>query len=151
MNRAFTYLLLPALWSSRNRATRREPGDLTRAALFGAMGVGVFALLFIGAAWITWQLDGYDELGEYLLRLGLSWIFMTFLAFLTFSGIITALSTFFLSDDLRLLLVAPVAARRLFYARFARTVVQSSWMVIVFLTPVLLGVGVIRSAPPPST
>src|SRR5678815_470489 len=102
------------------------------------MGVGVFALLFIGAAWITWQLDGYDELGEYLLRLGLSWIFMTFLAFLTFSGIITALSTFFLSDDLRLLLAAPVAARRLFYAR---TVVQSSWMVIVFLTPVLLGVG----------
>ena len=147
MNRAFTYLLLPALWSSRNRVTRREPGDLTRAALFGAMGVGVFALLFIGAAWITWQLDGYDELGEYLLRLGLSWIFMTFLAFLTFSGIITALSTFFLSDDLRLLLAAPVAARRLFYARFARTVVQSSWMVMVFLTPVLLGVGVIRSAP----
>ena len=29
------------------------------------------------------------ELGDYLLRLGLSWIFMTFLAFLTFSGIVT--------------------------------------------------------------
>jgi ABC-2 type transport system permease protein len=50
---------------------------------------------------------GYEELGDYLLRLGLSWIFMTFLAFLTFSGIVTALSTFFLSDDLRLLLTAP--------------------------------------------
>jgi len=147
MNSAFTYLLLPSLWSSRNRAMRREPGDVTRAALFGAMGVGVFTVLFFGAAWITWQLNGYEELGEYLLRLGLSWIFMTFLAFLTFSGIVTALSTFFLSDDLRLLLAAPVAARRLFYARFARTVAQSSWMVIVFLTPVLLGVGVIRSAP----
>ena len=109
--------------------------------------MGVFAALFYGAAWVTWQLDGYEELGDYLLRLGLSWIFMTFLAFLTFSGIVTALSTFFLSDDLRLLLAAPVAARRLFYARFARTVAQSSWMVIVFLTPVLLGVGVIRSAP----
>jgi len=47
------------------------------------------------------------------------------LAFLTFSGIVTALSTFFLSDDLRLLLTAPVATRRLFYARFARTVAQS--------------------------
>ena len=72
---------------------------------------------------------------------------MTFLAFLTFSGIVTALSTFFLSDDLRLLLTAPVAARRLFYARFARTVAQSSWMVVVFLTPVLLGVGLARCAP----
>jgi ABC-2 type transport system permease protein len=147
MKGAFTYLLLPAIWSSRNRAARRQHGDLTRAFLFGAMGIGVFAALFFAAAWVTWQLDGYEELGDYLLRLGLSWIFMTFLAFLTFSGIVTALSTFFLSDDLRLLLTAPIAARRLFYARFARTVAQSSWMVMVFIAPVLLGVGVARCAP----
>ena len=147
MNGAFTYLLLPAIWSSRNRAARRQPGDLTRAFVFAAMGMGVFAALFFAASWVTWQLNGYEELGDYLLRLGLSWIFMTFLAFLTFSGIVTALSTFFLSDDLRLLLTAPIAARRLFYARFARTVAQSSWMVIVFIAPVLLGVGVVRCAP----
>ena len=147
MKGAFTYLLLPAVWSSRNRAARRQPGDLTRAFLFGAMGIGVFAALFYGAAWVTWQLDGYEELGDYLLRLGLSWLFMTFLAFLAFSGVVTALSTFFLSDDLRLLLTAPIAARRLFYARFAKTVARSSWMVIVFITPVLLGVGVVRCAP----
>jgi ABC-2 type transport system permease protein len=147
MNGAFTYLLLPHVWSSRNRAQRREPGDLTRACLFGGVGIGVFFALFAGAAWLTWQLQDYDELGDYLLRLGLSWIFMTFLAFLTFSGIVTALSTFFLSDDLRLLLTAPVAARRLFYARFARTVAQSSWMVVVFVTPILLGVGLARCAP----
>jgi ABC-2 type transport system permease protein len=147
MNGAFTYLLLPAIWSSRNRAARRQPGDLTRAFVFAAMGMGVFAALFFAASWVTWQLNGYEELGDYLLRLGLSWIFMTFLAFLTFSGIVTALSTFFLSDDLRLLLTAPIAARRLFYARFARTVAQSSWMVIVFIAPVLLGVGVGRCAP----
>ena len=147
MKGAFTYLLLPHLWSSRNRARRREQGDLTRACLFGGVGIGVFCALFYGAAWLTWQLQDYEELGDYLLRLGLSWIFMTFLAFLTFSGIVTALSTFFLSDDLRLLLTAPVAARRLFYARFARTVVQSSWMVVVFIAPVLLGVGLAQCAP----
>ncbi len=147
MKGAFTYLLLPHLWSSRNRAQRREPGDLTRAFMFGGVGIAVFFALFYGAAWLTWQLEGYEELGDYLLRLGLSWIFMTFLAFLTFSGIVTALSTFFLSDDLRLLLTAPIAARRLFYARFARTVVQSSWMVVVFIAPVLLGVGLAKCAP----
>ena len=147
MNAPFTYLLLPHVWSARNRARRREPGDLTRACLFGGVGVGVFFALFYGAAWITWQLQDYEELGDYLLRLGLSWIFMTFLAFLTFSGIVTALSTFFLSDDLRLLLTAPVAARRLFYARFARTIAQASWMVMVFVTPILLGVGLAECAP----
>src|SRR5258705_72308 len=147
MKGAFTCLLLPHLWASRNRAQRREPGDLTRAFLFGGVGIGVFCALFYGAAWLTWQLQDYEELGDYLLRLGLSWIFMTFLAFLTFSGIVTALSTFFLSDDLRLLLTAPIAARRLFYARFARTVVQSSWMVVVFIAPILLGVGLAQCAP----
>jgi ABC-2 type transport system permease protein len=147
MKGAFTYLLLPHLWSSRNRARRRESGDLTRGLLFGGVALAVFAALFWGAFWLTWQLDDYDELGDYLLRLGLSWLFMTFLAFLTFSGIVTALSTFFLSEDLRLLLAAPVAARRLFYARFARTVVQSSWMVVIFLAPVLMGVGLARCAP----
>lgn len=147
MKGAFTYLLLPHLWASRNRAQRREHGDFTRALLFGAVAVAVLLALFFGSAWLTWQLQDYDELGDYLLRLGLSWVFMTFLAFLTFSGIVTALSTFFLSDDLRLLLTAPVAARRLFYARFARTVVQSSWMVVVFLAPVLLGVGLAQCAP----
>ena len=143
----FTYLLLPAYWSSRNRITRSERADHARAWLFGAVGLFVFASLFWGAFWITRQLDAYDELGDFLLRIGLSWLFLTFLSFLAFSGIVTALSTFFLSEDLRLLLATPVAVRRLFYARFVKTVFQSSWMVVVFLLPVLLGVGIARCAP----
>ena len=71
---------------------------------------------------------------------------MTFLSFLAFSGVVTALSTFFLSEDLRLLLTAPVAIRRLFHARFFRTVGQSSWMVVIFLAPVLMGIGRARCA-----
>ena len=145
---AFSYLLLPGFWSSRNRAKRRERGDLLRAILFGMIGLGVCGALFAGSFWLTWQLTDYDELGDYLLRLGLSWLFLTFLSFLAFSGVVTALSTFFLSEDLRLLLAAPVATRRLFYARFVRTVGQASWMVVVFLIPALLGIGLARCAPP---
>jgi len=143
----FPYLLLPSVWSSLNRARRRERGDLVRALLFGAVGLVVCATLFAGAFWLTLQLDAYEELGDFLLRLGLSWVFLTFLSFLAFSGVVTALSTFFMSDDLRLLLAAPVAGRRLFHAHFARTVGQASWMVVIFLIPVLAGVGVARCAP----
>src|SRR5215472_230713 len=120
MKTAFPYLLLPSFWSSRNRARRRERGDLTRGVMFGAVGLLVCWALFHGAYWLTSQLESYDELGDYLLRLGVSWLFLTFLSFLAFSGVVTSLSTFFLSEDLRLLLTAPVAARRLFWARFAR-------------------------------
>ena len=144
---AFPFLLLPSLWSSRNRARRRERGDGTRAWFFGLIGLAVGGAIFAAAFWLTAQLADYAEFGDYLLRLGLSWLFLTFLSFLAFSGIVTALSTFFLSDDLRLLLAAPVSARRLFHARFLRTVAQSSWMVVVFIVPVLGGVGMGHCAP----
>src|SRR5580765_6640308 len=141
MVRAYPYLLLPHLLSSRNRARRCERGDLSRGLLFGGVAIAVCAALYQGSFWLTGHLEDYAELGDFLLRMGLSWLFLTFLSFLAFSGVVTALSTFFLAEDLRLLLVAPIAPRRLFHARFLRTVVQSSWMVVIFLVPVLLGIG----------
>ena len=147
MTQAFPFLLLPHVWSSRNRARRRQKGDLLRACLFAGVGALVCGALFAGAYWLTTKLAVYEEFGDYLLRLGLSWLFLTFLAFLAFSGVVTALSTFFLSDDLRLLMGAPVSAGRLFMARFTRTVGQASWMVIFFMTPLLMGVGIASCAP----
>src|SRR5262245_21666223 len=107
---SFPFLLLPHLWSSRNRLRRRERGDSLRGLLFGSIGVVVVGALFAGAWWLTRQLTAYDEFGDYLLRLGLSWLFLSFLAFLAFSGVVTALSSFFLSDDLRVLMASPVAS-----------------------------------------
>ncbi len=126
MQTPFTFLLLPQVWAMRNRARKRERGDLARAAFFGIVGAVVCAALFSGAYWLALRLAEFQEFGDYLLRLGLSWLFLTFLAFLAFSGVVTSLSTFFLADDLRLLLAAPIPAGRLFLARFARTVGQSS-------------------------
>ncbi|MCC7416379.1 MAG: hypothetical protein IT176_04495 [Acidobacteria bacterium] len=145
--RPFPHLLLPDLLGARNRARRGERGDLRRALLFGGIGLTVGLALYEGSYWVTGHLLDYAELGDYLLRLGLSWLFLTFLSFLAFSGIVTALSTFFLADDLRLLMAAPIAARRLFHARFARTLLQASWMVVIFLAPVLAGIGRARCAP----
>ncbi len=146
MKDAFPYLLLPTFYAARNRARRREAGDGLRAAIFGGVGLFVMAAIFGVVFWLTWQLLDYEELGEYLVRLGLSWLFLTFLSFVAFSAVVTSLSTYFLSEDLRLVLAAPVPPTRLFYSRFARTVGQSSWMVVVFMAPVLLGIGTVRCA-----
>jgi ABC-2 type transport system permease protein len=148
VNQAFPWLLLPVFWSARNRARRREKGDSLRAGMFGGLGLGVAAAIFAIAFWLAWQLLDYEELGDYLVRLGLGWLFLTFLSFVAFSAVVSALSTFFLSEDLRLLLAAPVAPERLFHSRFARTVGQSAWMVVAFVLPVLLAVGLARCAPP---
>jgi len=89
---SFAFLLLPSYWASRNRARASDRGDHVRAWAFGGVAVLVFAALFSGAFWITTQLASYEELGDFLLRIGLSWLFLTFLSFLAFSGIVTALS-----------------------------------------------------------
>ena len=147
MPATFLYLLLPSVRGTLNRAHRRERGDLLRALVFGGIAAFVAFAIFAAAFWVAWQLADYAELGDYLLRVGLSWLFLTFLSFLAFSGVVAALSTFFLSDDLRLLLAAPVAPHRLFHARFVRTLAHASWMVVVFLVPLLLGIGLARCAP----
>src|SRR5262249_17281248 len=82
MVRTFPYLLLASIWASRNRARRRERGDLSRALLFGAVGVVVAGVLYQSAFWLTGHLEDYAELGDYMLRIGLSWLFLTFLSFL---------------------------------------------------------------------
>src|SRR5688572_3979757 len=135
MNYAFPYLLLPVFWGATNRARRREKGDLLRATLFGGVAAVVASTLFAVFFWLTWQVLDFEELGDYLIRLGLSWLFLTFLSFVAFSAVVTALSTFFLSEDLRLLMAAPVRSDRFFYSRFVRTVGQSAWMVVVFMLP----------------
>jgi ABC-2 type transport system permease protein len=147
VTRAFPYLMEPIFRGALNRAGRREKGDGLRGALFAGIAAFVALALFAIVFWLTWQLLDYEELGDYLVRLGLSWLFLTFLSFVGFSAIVTSLSTFFLSEDLRLLLVAPLHPTRLFYARFARTAAQAGWMVVAFLGPVLLGVGLARCAP----
>jgi ABC-2 type transport system permease protein len=143
----FPFLLLPTYLGAANRAKRREKGDAVRTIVFGGIAIAVAFTLFAVSFWLTWQLTDYDELGEYLLRLGISWLYLTFLSFLAFSALVTSLSTFFLSEDLKLLLATPIPKTKLFYSRYARTLLQSSWMVLAFLTPVLLGVGLARCAP----
>ena len=108
----FPYLLLPdALGGAQPRPPPRA-GRRRRAARLRRPSASSWARAIFGVVfWLTWQLLDYAELGDYLIRLGLSWLFLTFLSFLAFSGIVTALSTFFLSEDLRLLLAAPVVAR----------------------------------------
>jgi len=61
---------------------------------------------------------------------------------------VVSLSTFFISEDLWLLLALPVGVRALFYSRFARVLGQAGWMVAAFVLPVLVGVGVARCAGP---
>ena len=51
---AFPYLLLPSVWASRNRAHRRERGDLLRGLMFGGIGLLVASAISSVSFWLTW-------------------------------------------------------------------------------------------------
>jgi ABC-2 type transport system permease protein len=67
---------------------------------------------------------------------------------LLLSNVITSLSTFFLSQDLELLMASPVDRTKLYGARLVETLLNSSWMVVLLAAPLLLAYGVTYSAGP---
>lgn len=82
-------------------------------------------------------------IGQILALKLLSLILLTFLSLLLFSNILTSLSSFFLARDLELLAAAPIDSVKFYGARFLETLVNSSWMVVLVLIPVLGAYGVV--------
>jgi ABC-2 type transport system permease protein len=89
---------------------------------------------------------GTQGIGDILAAKLLGMAFLTFLMILVLSNVITALSTFFLSEDLELVVAAPVEPESVYGARLAETVVDSSWMVALLAIPLLLAYGVVYTA-----
>ena len=85
------------------------------------------------------------DFGPLLTQRLLVLLFVSFFAVLLISNTVTALTTFYLADDVAPLLAAPVPARRLHHARFVETLLSSSWMVLLFGLPGARG---LRRRPP---
>jgi ABC-2 type transport system permease protein len=130
-------LLLPKFLAIKHRlkgAMRKSPMKLLAMA---ALAVGFWAIIFILCRKVLLYFQSVGPFGD-LLNYGLlSLMFLLFFSILLFNNIFTALSTFFLSEDLPLLLSRPVSLSRLYYARLIETIFYSSWMVVFLAVPVL--------------
>ena len=110
--------------------------------------VGLFFWSFIFAIIFRMLLyfRGTQGIGDLLAAKLLGLALLTFLMILLLSNVITALSTFFLSKDMELLVAAPVDSVRLYGARLVETIVDSSWMVALLAIPLLAAYGVVYGA-----
>ena len=119
---------------------------VSRLFLFGFVGgafwLGAFALFFR----VLTYFQSVEEFGDILALKLLSMIMITFFTLLIFSSIINSLSHLYLSRDLPLLHSLPIASGQIFYARFAGSCIDSSWMVVIFSLPVFLSFGLIYQA-----
>lgn len=145
--RAFTRpgllaLLRPKLVGKWNRSARRE-GGRARLVLLAGLAAGFWGVLFLLIHRVLVYFRGVEGLGDLLAAKLLGIAFLTFLMILLLSNVITALSTFFLSRDLDLLIASPVDPLHLYWARLTESAANSSWMVVLLLVPMLAAYGVI--------
>ena len=93
------------------------------------------------------QLMKVSLIAELLIQKTMGFIFNFFWWVLLFSTLISAFSTHYLSQDLTLLVHAPISGWRLFYARSVSAWGQTSWMVLLFALPTLASAGAHLDAP----
>ncbi len=134
-------LLGPRLRGQRNRWLRATPAERSVYALFALLGLGFWLGLFALVGWLVGSFHAVEVFGPILSRKLLELLILGLFALLCFSNLVTALSTFYLSEDLDLLLALPVRRSSFHFARLAETVVQSSWMFAFFGLPIFVAYG----------
>jgi ABC-2 type transport system permease protein len=138
-------LLRPKLRTKLNRA-RSDEGRWFKAGLLTFVGLFFWTLIFAVIYRMLLYFRGTQGIGDLLASKLLGIALLTFLMILILSNVITALSTFFLSDDLELLAAAPLDPVRVYAARLAETIVDSSWMVALLAVPLIAAYGAVYAA-----
>ncbi len=134
----FPLLLTPKVLSFKNSINIQK---IFNRLPFVLLGVIFWLFIYIIFYKILIYFKSIDVLGNILAAKLLSMIFLSFLSLLIMSNIITALSTFYLSKDIELLLTRPVAIKNIQSTKTVETFLTSSWMVILFALPVLIAYG----------
>lgn len=139
-------LLTPRYHAIKNRLTRLAPGDGLKTAVLGLLGFGFWAFLYGISFKVLTYFRAIEGLGDLLALRLLSMILLTFFSILLFSNIVTSLSTYYLSEELELLHSAPIRIESIFRAKFIETIVDSSWITLIYGLPVFLAYGMVFKA-----
>jgi len=140
-------LLIPRYLAIRNRLTRLAPGDGLKTAVLGLLGLGFWAFMFVISFKVLSYFRTIEGLGDLLALRLMSMILLTFFSILVFSNIVTSLSTFYLSGELDILHSAPIKIETIFRAKFIETIIDSSWITLIYGLPVFIAYGTVFKAP----
>jgi ABC-2 type transport system permease protein len=143
MNTPLT-LLRPRLLSMKNSFTTRS---LLRRSPLILIGLSMWVLVFLGLYYMLRFIKGIEPVGDLILVKLLAMIFFSLTGFLLLSNLITAISAFYLSRDIPLLMSKPVPGEDLMTYKAVEAIVNSSWMVLMFTPTVFIAYGVIEHAP----
>jgi ABC-2 type transport system permease protein len=141
------WLLGPKL-RAKAAKVRTDQGRVFKALVLGFVGLFFWGMVFA----VIWRMLLYfrntQGIGDLLAAKLLGLALLTFFGILLLSNVIASLSTFFLAQDLDMLMASPVDPLRVYGARLGETIVNSSWMVGLLSVPLFLAYGFAYRADP---
>ncbi len=138
------------IWLIKLRSTYNDLKRMNREKAFKLVlfsGAGLFFIIFVHyfflkiVRYVLSPEFGIELVGDVLITQLLSMINLTLFSVLVFSNIIASLSTLYISKDLDLLLSSPIKHSEVYVAKFFQSVVNSSYMVLVFGLPIYFALG----------
>ena len=145
--KAVLTLMKPRLWAFLNGKISQDAWD-SRARLyfFSIIGFVFWFGIYMMFYRVLTYFKGVEGFGHILAAKLMSMVVMTFFTLLLFSSVIVTLSKLYISRDLPLVHSLPVAAEQIFLARWLESLIDSSWMVILFSLPIFLSYGMVFKA-----
>jgi ABC-2 type transport system permease protein len=133
------YLLLsPRILGLKNSLFSASYGNRKKPLIMVIVGLVFWALMFVVSSRMLIYFRSVEVIGDILAHHLLAMVFLTFFSLLIFSNIITALSNLYLSEDLELCHSLPSSLEEVFISKAVYTLIDSSWMVIIFGMPIMM-------------
>lgn len=134
-------LLLSPRWKKLRNRLRGARKERLRFGFVTGLITLLWAVMFVVFVYALRYFTAEEMFGTIAATKLMSMMLVTFAFVAIISNMITTFSTYFLSEDLELIMASPASRPGLFMARFIETLGEASWMVLVFGLPVFLAYG----------
>lgn len=140
-----TYNVRPLIWLKKQtfKNSYKNSGGKRKTLIIVITTIFVLAVILILSVRILLHFKSVPIIGDYLARQLLNMCYITVFGMVIFSSINTAIINLYISKDLELLHSSPLDAESIFVGRSLVSVFDSSWMVLLFLLPVLSAYGLV--------
>ena len=133
-------LVRPYLLVQKNRLLKKVSGRLLLSwEFYAALAILLsIVMLYLGMVLFLEAFQKENPFGSVLPIKMMSLALLSFLALLTISNFVSAISSLFGSSDMPLLLTVPVSRMQLYLSRLIETAFMSAWMFVLFAVPACL-------------
>ena len=141
-------LIKPTIQGIRNRLRSRYDSTsnyIQDLFIFG-FGIGIMGVIFYSTSLMIAKIQDFHDYLYLPPADPLGLIFLILMAMVVMSGAALSVGSLFLSNDLDLLLSAPIHPFTFTFGKFTHIFLMSSWMPILFLAPFLVAFGVMYEA-----